>query len=362
MGKVSLNTSGVVMTAGFAIVVVAGVAVLPDGGVASLAAALAIAVGFAGGGYGILRMARSSGAAERVQTTAAADRARAQREAQRALRVQSIVSLVSGVLIGVTLPLLEDPREGTVIRFGFLSAVLVLLGIGGLIAGARSEGARPDVEALPASSPRGAPDQDSAVQGWQLITRRDLRSVLTVVAPGAGLLVFVALQSSSFFFFATRTMSRGVAIAALLVVLVLIVIVVIVVVRAVPQVWINVATRRVRFGSKTVAWHEVTGARLSGSALFVGGRRSLVLTLEGPDKVRIPLILRRRGELAMTTPQRRAALAMIEGASIAVPRAPEDPTGKFSKTYYPSHLDAAQARSLVARPPRSDEELPVAIG
>ena len=316
MGKVSLNTSGVVMTAGFAIVVVAGVAVLPDGGVASLAAALAIAVGFAGGGYGILRMARSSGAAERVQTTAAADRARAQREAQRALRVQSIVSLVSGVLIGVTLPLLEDPREGTVIRFGFLSAVLVLLGIGGLIAGARSEGARPDVEALPASSPRGAPDQDSAVEGWQLITRRDLRSVLTVVAPGAGLLVFVALQSSSFFFFATRTMSRGVAIAALLVVLVLIVIVVIVVVRAVPQVWINVAT----------------------------------------------LILRRRGELAMTTPQRRAALAMIEGASIAVPRAPEDPTGKFSKTYYPSHLDAAQARSLVARPPRSDEELPVAIG
>ncbi|WP_285137280.1 hypothetical protein [Microbacterium sp. lyk4-40-TSB-66] len=328
----------------------------------SLLSALLIASGFAGAGYGIVRIARSGGAAEPAVSIGTLDTAAARRRATRSLRVQSVVFVVFGSLVGaMSLWTGGDPGEGGM-RFALLGGALVVLGAGGLTVASRAGRLPSENDAAPAGTSAVAGGDDSEAAGWQLVTRRDLLTVVTMAAPGAGLLLLLVWQGTSLLFSTTRFMSGSAIAATVVVVIGLAGVAVIVFARRAPNVWINVDEERVRCGSRFASWSEVTAARLSAASIFAGGTRSLVLTLEGADKLRIPLILRRRGHVAMTLPQRSAALALIEGARIVLPRAPEDPKGKFSRMLYPSHLDSSQARDLVARPPRSDEELPVPLG
>lgn len=360
MGRLPLNVSGVVLTLVSVTLLIAGVVLLPGGGVASLLGALAIAAGFAGAGYGVLRIFRSGGAAERSATTTL-DKAEARRRTRRSLRVQSVAFLVFGGLVTAMSLWAGGDGEGGGIRFIVLGGALIALGAGGLVVAARAGRLLPESDAepdVPVSATRG---EDPRVEGWQLVSRRDLLTVVTIAAPGAGLTFLLVWQATSLVLSTTRMMS-GRAVVVTVVVIALLVTAVIVLVRRMPNVWIDVGSQRVRCGSREASWDDVTAARLSAASFFAGGTRSLVLTLEGADKLRVPLLLRRRGRLAMTPEQRGAVLALNEGAHITPPRAPEDPKGRFSKVLYPSYLDAAQAREVVARPPRSDEDLPVAIG
>lgn len=360
MGRVSSNVSGVVAAMTSLGLLIAGVMLLPGGGIISLLSALMIASGFAGAGYGILRIARSGGAAGRASTLTL-DAAGAKRRAQRFLRVQSVFFLVFGSLIGAMSLWAGGDREGGGIRYVILGGALIVLGAGGLVAAARAGRLRPEDDAAPEGGDAVSGAENSEAPGWQLVTRRDLLTAVTMVAPGAGLILLLVWQATSAVLSTTRSMSGGALAVTVVVIIALLVVAVIVMARTAPNVWIDVVEQRVRCGSRIAPWHEVTAARLSAASVFVGGTRSLVLTLEGAEKLRIPLILRRHGHVVMTPRQRSAVLALIEGARIVLPRAAEDPKGKFSRMLYPSHLDSAQARDLVARPPRSDEQLPVPL-
>ncbi len=360
MGQTWVRVSGIVTTVAFGVLVVAGIGFLPTGGATSLIAATAIAIGFAGAGYGMLRLTRSSGIAVRATASARPDQEQAQRRGRRAVRVQSIVFLILGIAIFAIRLLLGGEDDGDP-RLVVGGVVLIVLGVSGLIVSARAE--RPRAQDLDVDvERRREPDSPVHVGGWQRVTRRDLASVLAIAAPGAGLAIFFAWQSVSLFFFTIRGLDgAGLLIAAVLTFVAAVGVSVAVVSRIAPEVWIDVDGQRVRSGSRIVAWDEIIAARLSGTAAFIGGTRTLILTLEGPKKTRFPLILRRRGRLMLTGREREAVLALIEGAAIALPRAPEDPKGKFSRMLFPSHLDVTQARDLVARPPRSDEDLPVPL-
>lgn len=359
MRRLPLNVSGVVLTLVSVSLLIAGVVLLPGGGAVSLLGALAIAAAFAGVGHGVLRLFRSGGAAERAATSTLDDDEARHRD-RRSLRVQSVVFVVFGAVIVAMSVWAGGSRGEDGIRFVIFGGALVVAGVGGLVVAARAGNLRAESDAEPEAPAHAAAGEDRHIDGWRLVTRRDLLTVVTIAAPGVGLTVLLIWQATSLVLSTTR-MTSGRALVVTVVVIALLVVAVIVVVRRMPNVWVDVGAQRVRCGSRVASWTDVTAARLSAASFFAGGTRSLVLTLEGRDKLRVPLLLRRRGRLAMTPEQRSAVLALIEGAHITLPRAPEDPKGRFSRMLYPAHLDGAQAREMVARPPRSDEQLPVPL-
>lgn len=333
-------------------VLVASVVFLPAGGVVSLLAAVGLALGLTGAGLALLWATRTSWAPEPASAPRAPDRAAVQRRARRVMQVQGWIGLVGGLgILGLALGTDDDERSA--VRLGALAVGLLVLGAVSIVV-ARTTG-------------RGRTEQDAAADdeplpsGWILVSRRDRGSLLVFALPGLLALLWGVWQFLPLFLLTVREGSALLAATLGLAAVALVGGAAVWAVRFIPDVWVDAHAARVRVGSRTSPAGELTAARLSATAMVTGGSRSLFLILEGPGKLRVPLLLRKRGDLAMTPAQRRAAVALVEAAAIELPRAKEDPRGKFSRTLYPTHLDASQAREIVARPPRSDEDLPVAV-
>lgn len=334
-------------------VLVASVVFLPTGGVASLLAAVGLALGLAGIGLALLWTTRSSWAPEPAPAVRTPDRAAAQRRTRRGLQVQGWIGVVGGLgLLALVLGIDDDERSA--VRFGALAVGLLILGAVSIVVARATGRATREQDA--------ASDDEPLPSGWILVSRRDRGSLLVFALPGLFAVLWGAWQFLPLFLLSVREGPTLLAATLGLAAVAVVVAAAVWAVRFIPDVCVDAHAARVRVGARTSSASDLTAARVSATAMTTGGTRSLFLILEGPGKLRVPLLLRRRGELAMTPAQRRAAVALVEAAAIELPRAKEDPRGKFSRTLYPTHLDAAQARELVARPPRSDEDLPVAGG
>ncbi len=334
-------------------VVVASLVSLPSGGVVSLVSALGLAAGLTGVGVALVWATRSSWEPEPAASPRAPDRAAAHRRARRLLRVQGWVGVAGGLGILVLSYGMDDGERATV-RLGALGVGLLILGAVSIVIARATGRGRKEEDA--------APDDGPLPSGWILVSRRDRGSLLIFAVPALVAGVWGVWQFVPLVLLTVREAPTGILVALGIGVVAAVAGGVAWARRQVPDVWVDVEAGRARVGSRVVAGSELTSARLSATAMIIGGTRSLFLILEGPEKLRVPLLLRRHGALAMTPVQRRAALALVDAAAIELPRAKEDPTGKFSRTLFPTHLDAAQARDLVAHPPRSDEDLPVAVG
>ncbi|SDO77411.1 hypothetical protein SAMN04487848_2042 [Microbacterium sp. ru370.1] len=334
-------------------VLVTSVVFLPAGGVVSLLAAVGLALSLAGIGLALLWATRSSWAPEPAPAARTFDRAAAQRRTRRGLQVEGWIGVIGGLgLLALVLGLDDDERSA--VRFGALAVGLLILGAVSIVVARATGRAKGEQDAVS--------DDEPVPSGWILVSRRDRGSLLVFALPGLFAVLWGAWQFVPFFLLSLR---EGPTLLAATLGLAGVAVVgagAVWAVRLIPDVWVDAHAARVRVGAHTASAGALTAARVSATAMMTGGSRSLFLILEGPGKLRVPLLLRRRGELAMTPAQRRAAVALVEAAAIELPRAKEDPRGKFSRTLYPTHLDAAQAREIVARPPRSDQDLPVTVG
>lgn len=328
---------------------VASVIFLPAGGVISVVSALGLALCVAAVALAAVWLSRRSWAPEPAPGWTPVDRARDRERLRRVTRVQGIICVVFGV--GLIAVAVVFPTDAGTLRASVIGVLVLVLGVIGLFA-SRRVAARVEDDA-PDTQP------DAMPTGWVLVTPRDRGTILLFALPGLALSVVAVWQMTSLLLLIARASTLGLVIAVLALTAAVIGAGAWVS-RLLPEVSVDVGAGLVRTGSREVPWSSFTAARLQASSTFVGGPRSLFLVLEGPEKLRAPLLLRRRGDLAMSDEQRRAALAALDGAQIALPRAPEDPKGKFSRSLFPQHVDAAQARELVAHPPRSDQDLPVA--
>lgn len=128
--------------------------------------------------------------------------------------------------------------------------------------------------------------------------------------------------------------------------------------RAAPRVHVHLRDERIRAGSREARWDEVTAAELLATPPYEGEPRTLVLTLQSPDGLRAPLVIRRREDLALTKAEAAIAARLIEASAIELPRDKDDPRGKFSRQLYPAHLTKSEALDVVASPPTMSDPLP----
>jgi hypothetical protein len=128
-----------------------------------------------------------------------------------------------------------------------------------------------------------------------------------------------------------------------------------------PDVWVDVSGRRVKVGRRLAHWDTFTTAELGVFEVWPGAPRTLILTLRTPDGLRAPLVVRRRGRLGLSPWARDAAVALVESSEVAMPRAKEDPTGRFARFNFPSNLTKEDALALIERPPQDGEPLPIPL-
>lgn len=129
--------------------------------------------------------------------------------------------------------------------------------------------------------------------------------------------------------------------------------------RRYPAVWVDIAERRLRSAGRELRWDEVSAAELVVGATGSKRTRTLFLVLRGDDGLRVLITLVRRGAPAIQGREAAVARAIIASSSIAMPRAKEDPEGRFSRYNFPTNLSKEDAEAVVARPPRAGDPLPI---
>jgi hypothetical protein len=320
-----------------------------------LIAAASLSVALAGGGLGMVWMSRTRWGAEPRPERHDLRDGKTPRRARRSALIYGIVLLVvaaAGVAaIGWTAATLSF-RPDT-IRIGFVTVVVTVLGIS-LVRFARSpisETSEVDDEA-----PSDADGAD--VDEWQRLTRRDWFVVVIYSIPGLLFVGWLLLQLVQFSTLLTENSIISVTIAVVLAFAVLVG-VAWWMRRRFPEVWVNPVARRIRVGNREAGWNDLTAAKLSTASLSPGAPRTLFLTLEGEGGLRAPVTLRRRDRLALTSAQRDLAVRMITDSRVEMPRAAEDPDGRFSRFNYPEHVSRDDAIALILRPPRAGEDLPI---
>ncbi|MDI9890352.1 hypothetical protein [Microbacterium sp. IEGM 1404] len=349
MGK---RVAGWVWIVAGAVAVVISAVLLPRGGVASLLAALCLSAGVAVAVFGVTVLVRAEGAALR----AAVSPADARRRARRSMWAIVVMAFLVPVLAAVSV-------LTTVLSGAALSPANVVFVIGGALAVAggivvaielsRSRRGDPD----PLQPGIAAPPEGDV---WVVVARRDIGAMLLYAASFVGFALLLGFTSLRLIVLLLENTP-----AAWVVVVLLVAVLSVAggwwLWRRFPAVSVNPGLGLIRAGGRELAASEVSSARLTVASTVPGGPRTLFLTLEGPRGFRAPLLLRRGGRLVMTEVERGAALSITRAASIRLPHAPEDPKGKFSRFSHPGYVDATQAASVVEKPPRDGEELPVSL-
>lgn len=209
----------------------------------------------------------------------------------------------------------------------------------------------PDLRDAPASATPTNVDANS----WQRLGRGDWLLVFILAGPLSFLLPLSLAQVGGLFAegAATRLLLWAVSFVLIFAVMVLVQRL------RTPGVWVRTADRRVRAGRRSIAWGELTSAELVPALFWPGGKRTLVLLLHGPGTFRAPIVLRRRGAAVLGPTGTVRADALVAGSSIEVPRAAEDPDGRFSRWNFPSHVSRETALALIADPPADGDPLPL---
>lgn len=208
------------------------------------------------------------------------------------------------------------------------------------------------------SEAAGAPVPGDA-DGWRPVGRVGALPAGMLVAPSFVMVLVIGWQAfgllaelSVWAMVAALVVAAGAAIAVPLVVRH----------RARGVVAVHLEERRVRVGRREAEWNDLASAELRTDNVLPGTARSLILVMRTGEGLRVPVTLRRSGRLGLSPGEKSLVERMIEGANIEMPRADEDPRGKFSRTLFPTHLTKDEALSVVRNPPTSDEPLPIRAG
>jgi hypothetical protein len=121
----------------------------------------------------------------------------------------------------------------------------------------------------------------------------------------------------------------------------------------VPQV--NLEQQRIRVGRKSIAFEEVVEARIADHGFTRSGEPELHVR-GGTITLGMPVLSR-----GSASPFASHALMerILEASSIAVPTADYDPTGRFARYNFPSHITKASAIDVIRHPPRTKADLPI---
>jgi hypothetical protein len=273
---------------------------------------------------------------------------------RRSFRVLGIVLAVAApglAALGVVL-LREDGRGWSGVRILVFALVYAVAAVAFLRAGRR----RP----APVDETRAPGDVVAEVpadaEGWRPVGRVG-NTVVLYSAPVAILSFMLTVQ----LFQLTRELpgvalliGLGVAAGAVLVV------VLVVRRRAGRVIAVHLERRRVRVGRREAGWDEIAEADLRTSDGWPGQARSLALLLKAEGGPVVPVALRRNGRLALSPGETALVARVVEGSRIEIPRAKEDPRGRFSRTLFPTHVTKDEALTLIADPPGSADPLPTA--
>ncbi|KAA9089459.1 hypothetical protein [Microbacterium radiodurans] len=337
--------------------VVAGVAAaafLTTSGWWGLVAAVVLSASMAGVGLGVACTTR---------TTWGAEPAAVEPDAAVRIRRSRRTALVTGfVVIVSSLGSLTMVAVATVVGgLGPASVSLTIVTAAGIITGVtlirfgRSR-SLPDGDTEPAL---GADSSDDS--GWRRVSRRDPVTIALYSAPVLVLVAYLLLQvvrlpgelagGRAVGFVVSAAVAMGVLVGGAAWAF-----------RRYPEVWVDERRSLIRIRDDEIVWADLVSAQVSAMRVWPGSPRTVFLTLATSDGRRVPLPVRRRDRLVMTPDERELVARVVHASSIEVPRAPEDPEGRFSRYNFPTHVGREDAARLIAKPPRADEDLPIAYG
>ncbi|WP_040164434.1 hypothetical protein [Microbacterium gorillae] len=194
----------------------------------------------------------------------------------------------------------------------------------------------------------------TAADGWRPLGPRAARSDAAAAMPLWTVLALLAVQLPTFL-----PKTGGPLPAPLFLGLLVFAAVIFIVLRLrAPQVEVHVERRRVRVRGREVGWDQVTTALLRSAPPWEGVPRTLVLVLGDDDRLRAPVVLRDHEALSLSEAETRILTDVIDASAIAIPRAKEDPRGKFSAQLFPTNLEKDTARAMVLHPPTMHDPVP----
>ncbi|MCW4384773.1 hypothetical protein OH146_03185 [Salinibacterium sp. SYSU T00001] len=127
-----------------------------------------------------------------------------------------------------------------------------------------------------------------------------------------------------------------------------------------PQAVVSLEAGQIRVGKRTFSFEQVDAAFLY--SLGRGDKRqvNLVLTSGKRKFLEFPIVVR-RGQSSL--PEEREVMAeVLRRSSIAMPKDPNDPTGRFAHYNFPGHITREEAIDVVLHPPGPNDPLPVPEG
>ena len=338
--------AGSLLLAGSAVAGVLGVALIGDGRWAIPAACL-LAAAAVGAGIGTTWLLRRSWDDRRWPHLAPVPEARRTRRERLTVGFLLLVLAAAsgGYAAWSAASGAAGPREAGLLALG------ALYGAGGIAAlrTARLRGA------ADAGADRPAGLRPEGRDGWRTLgPRANPVAVLALVGPAVALLALTPVQ----LLFLLDEFPWGIAVWAVCAAAALVAAAVLLRRRA-PRVDLDETGERLRAGRRVARWTDVTQAQLIADPPGTGVPRTLILVLRDDRGLRAPLVLRRRERLALSDAETRLALRLLDASSIDLPRAKEDPRGRFSRHLFPTHLTVEEARAVVAAPPAMHEPLPV---
>lgn len=124
-----------------------------------------------------------------------------------------------------------------------------------------------------------------------------------------------------------------------------------------PAARLNAAASTIRVGRKSVPYSGITSAQLLVAS--PKRQRSLHLLLRDDYGVRV-VVLVRDGKLR-TLPPREAGLVqeLVRQSNISMPTSHDDPTGRFARYNFPTHVTRAEALELLEHPPAFADAIPI---
>ena len=124
-----------------------------------------------------------------------------------------------------------------------------------------------------------------------------------------------------------------------------------------PAARLNAAANVIRVGRKSVPYSGVTSAQLL--VANQRGRRALHLLLRDEYGVRVVVLV--RDGMLRTLPPRDAELIqdLVRQSSILMPTSHDDPTGRFARYNFPTHVTKAEALELLEHPPAFADAIPI---